>query len=65
MKNIGNIDRILRLLIGCLLLSQTVIGLQTMWGLAGLILIVTSLFSFCPIYRLFKISSCSKTSFSK
>lgn len=58
MKNVGKIDQIARLVLGFALLSLVFIGPKTMWGLAGLVLILTGLFNFCPLYRLFGINSC-------
>lgn len=57
-KNVGNIDRIARIVIGVALLSLTVIGPKTLWGLIGIIPVVTATFSFCPLYPIFGFSSC-------
>ena len=60
MKNVGKIDRIIRLVLGILLISLAV-GLQIatghLWwiGIIGLILLGTAVFSFCPLYLPFKI----------
>lgn len=57
-KNIGSVDRILRVVVGVGLLSLTVVGPKTLWGLVGIIPLMTATFSFCPLYTIFKISSC-------
>ena len=49
-KNIGKTDKIIRIVLGVVILSQTVIGLGSLWGLIGLVLIVTALIDFCPVY---------------
>ncbi len=51
-------DRGLRIALGLGLLSLTAVGPHTMWGLLGLIPLVTGLSGFCPLYRLFGLSTC-------
>ena len=48
--NIHSIDRILRLIIGFVLLALVFVGPQTPWGYLGLILILTAFINFCPLY---------------
>jgi len=48
-KNLGSLDRILRVIIGLVLLSLVFVGPKTLWGLIGLVLIGTAVFSFCPV----------------
>lgn len=55
-KNVGYGDSIVRTLIGAIIVSVG-IYYQNYWGLLGLILVFTGVVSFCPIYRLFKIST--------
>lgn len=50
MKNVGQIDKVVRIILGIALISQVFIGLQTLWGLIGVIFLVTGLINFCPIY---------------
>jgi cadmium resistance protein CadD (predicted permease) len=59
-RNEGNIDRIARVVLGLVVLSLVFVGPQTMWGLLGLIPLVTGLVGMCPIYRIFGIDSCGK-----
>ncbi|MDF1776160.1 MAG: DUF2892 domain-containing protein [Rhizobiaceae bacterium] len=65
--NVGSIDRILRMIIGVLLIAapfvfQAQLQDQTIISYAipvvGIVLIATALFQFCPIYRLFGASTC-------
>jgi xanthine/uracil permease len=51
-------DRAARVIIGLIVLSLTVVGPKTMWGLVGLVPIVTGLIGSCPLYSLFGISTC-------
>jgi len=59
-KNLGSLDRILRAVLGLVLLSLVFVGPKTLWGLIGLVLIGTAVFSFCPAYRLFGIKTCKE-----
>ncbi|MCK9292334.1 MAG: DUF2892 domain-containing protein [Bacteroidales bacterium] len=63
-KNIGNIDRTIRILLG-LVIGVLGVVYHTWWGLLGLIPLVTAFISFCPIYSLFKISTVEKKQTSK
>ena len=62
-KNMGNTDRIIRLLLAgifALLWFQNIV--TGTWAIVLLVLaavfVITSLVSFCPLYALFGISSC-------
>ncbi len=57
-KNEGVVDRVVRIALGVGLLSLTVIGPQTWWGLVGLLPLVTGIAGFCPAYRLVGLSTC-------
>lgn len=57
-KNVGSVDRALRIIAGLVLLSLTVLGPKTMWGLIGIVPIVTALVSWCPAYTLLGIKTC-------
>lgn len=52
MCNIGPIDRILRALVGLLLLLMVFIGPQNAWGWIGLIPLATAVMAHCPLYTL-------------
>lgn len=61
-KNVGSIDRILRILSGIvvfgLIYTETLTGtLAWVLGGASLVLAVTGLVSWCPIYAIFGMSS--------
>jgi hypothetical protein len=57
--NESSIDRALRVVLGIVVLSLVVIGPKTMWGLLGLVPLLTGLVGFCPLYRVLGISTCS------
>ena len=56
--NEGKLDRILRVVLGLALLSLVFIGPQTMWGLVGIVPLVTGLVGFCPLYKIMGMSTC-------
>lgn len=57
-RNESNLDRGLRILLGLVLVSLVFVGPQTWWGLVGLIFVATGFVGWCPIYRVFGISTC-------
>ena len=56
-KNTGNIDRIIRVIIGAVLVGNVFVGLQSVVGWIGLLLIITGLFGTCPAYSLLGIDT--------
>ena len=56
-QNTGKVDRIIRVIVGALLVGNVFVGLQTVVGWVGLILIVTGLFGACPVYSLLGINT--------
>lgn len=57
-KNEGTLDRTLRIIAGLVLLSLVFVGPQTMWGLIGLVPLVTGLVGVCPVYSILGIRTC-------
>lgn len=57
MLNEGIVDRGLRIILGLFLLALVVAGPKTWLGLIGLVPLVTGFVGFCPIYRVFGIST--------
>jgi len=58
MKNVGGIDKILRIVVGLILISLVFIGPTTPWGWIGIIPLATGLINFCPLYPLLGINTC-------
>lgn len=52
------VDRALRVLLGVVLLALVFVGPQTLWGLVGIVPLVTGLVGTCPLYMLFGVSTC-------
>lgn len=57
-RNVGGIDRAVRIVVGLGLLSLTVVGPQSLWGLLGIVPLATGLFSVCPAYSLLGVNTC-------
>lgn len=57
MKNVGRIDRIVRISMGVVLLGLAITG-QTAWGWLGAIPLATALMGWCPLYTLFGVRTC-------
>jgi hypothetical protein len=47
--NVGSIDRVLRVLLGCALLGAGYY-FKSWWGLIGIMPLLTATFRFCPAY---------------
>jgi hypothetical protein len=65
--NLGNLDRVIRIILGLALIAAPLLNIPAVWSSAvlsygsmavGLVLVVTGLFRFCPLYRIFGISTC-------
>jgi hypothetical protein len=59
-KNIGGVDRTIRLIAG-LAIAGAGLYYQSLWGLIGVVLIVTALMGWCPPYALLGINTCKKS----
>jgi hypothetical protein len=55
--NIGNTERLIRVVAGIGILSLTVVGPRSPWGFVGLLPFVTGLIGWCPPYTLLGIST--------
>ncbi|MCA9592785.1 MAG: DUF2892 domain-containing protein [Myxococcales bacterium] len=59
-QNEHNIERVVRVVLGLVLLSLVFVGPHTLWGLVGLVPLATGLIGSCPLYTVFGFSTCSK-----
>ena len=59
-RNVGTLDRVLRVVVGLGLLAIVFVGPQSPWGLIGLVPLGTALVGFCPLYRLLGICTDSE-----
>ena len=60
-KNVGGIDRGVRILAGAGLLAWAALGQDSahLWGLIGIVPLATGLMGWCPAYLPFGIRTCS------
>lgn len=58
-RNVHQVERVIRIVLGLSLLSLVIVGPQTLWGLIGIIPLVTGTIGSCPAYTLLGISTCS------
>lgn len=56
--NVGGIDRILRIVLGLVLIGLTLSGTIGVWGWIGLVPLATAAMGFCPLYTVLGFSSC-------
>ncbi len=57
--NEGVIDRAIRIALGFGLIALVFFGPKTAWfGVLGLVLLVTGLVGFCPLYRVIGVRTC-------
>lgn len=61
MRNEGTMDRVIRVILGLGLLSIVFVGPKTLWGLVGLVPLLTGLAGRCPLYTLLGIKTCPVT----
>jgi len=57
-KNVGGIDRILRIVIGLALVVATLGGYLPIWGWIGLVPLATGVIGWCPAYLPFGLKTC-------
>ncbi|NML72983.1 DUF2892 domain-containing protein [Rhizobium sp. S-51] len=60
-KNVGSVDRILRIVVGLIVLSLFFIYPGAPWRyftLIGIVPLLTGVFSTCPLYSILGISTC-------
>ena len=61
-KNVGSIDRIIRLFIGLFAIAMSIfVGFNSVISIialiVGIVVLLTSLISFCPIYTLLRVDT--------
>lgn len=67
--NVGTIDRVMRLIIGVVLVALPFVTSFALWAnpvwmygavVVGLVLIVTAALRFCPLYRILGMRTCAR-----
>lgn len=65
-KNVGGIDRAIRILMGVGLMALAATDRVGVWGwVVGVIVLATGVFSFCGLYALLGVNTCPMRSESK
>ncbi|MBL0718604.1 DUF2892 domain-containing protein [Piscinibacter sp. Jin2] len=59
-SNVGGIDRLLRILVGLLLIGLAAGGVIGAWGYLGVLPLATGLIRWCPAYLPFGWTSCKR-----
>ena len=58
-SNVGGIDRILRIVLGLVLIGLTLAGNIGVWGWLGVVPLATGAIGWCPPYAIFGFSTCA------
>jgi hypothetical protein len=58
-RNVGGIDRTLRIAIGLALFAAAATSTIGWWGYLGLVPLLTGLIGWCPPYAIFGINTCA------
>lgn len=61
-KNVGGIEKTLRIIIGIVLIALVFVGPKTPWGWIGLLPLITGLVGYCPAWSLFGINTAKSSS---
>jgi len=59
-KNIGKVERIVRIVAGIGVLALAFVGPRTPWAYLGIVPLATGLIGWCPPYQIFGISTCKE-----
>jgi O-antigen ligase len=57
-KNVGGIDRTIRVVAGLVLIALAATGTVGWWGWLGIVLLATGLIGWCPPYSMLGINTC-------
>ncbi len=57
--NVGGMDRVLRIVLGLVLIGMTLVGTIGVWGWLGVVPLATGAIGWCPPYAIFGFSTCS------
>jgi len=56
--NEGTVDRVLRVLVGIIILSLAFVGPKTPWAYLGIVPLLTGAIGFCPLYAILGVNTC-------
>jgi hypothetical protein len=58
-KNVGGVDRMVRIVAGVALIGLAATGTVGLWGYVGVVPLLTGLVGWCPPYAIFGWNTCS------
>lgn len=56
-QNLGGAERVVRIVLGVILLTLTVVGPRTWWGLVGLVPLANGLWGYCAFWHALGVST--------
>ncbi len=56
--NVGTLDRMIRIILGIILITLAYTGVIGVWGYIGIIPLATGLLKWCPLYSIIGIQTC-------
>ena len=57
-SNVGGIDRVLRIVVGVVLVALAATGTVGAWGYVGVVPLLTGLMGWCPPYAILGFNTC-------
>ncbi len=57
-RNLGTLDRVIRIVIGVVLIAASAMGKIGWWGWLGVLPLVTALIGSCALYSMLGINTC-------
>ena len=58
-KNVGGLDRTIRIIVGLALIAAAATGTIGLWGWVGVVPLMTGAMGWCPPYALLGLNTCS------
>ncbi|MCF7530600.1 YgaP family membrane protein [Neisseria lisongii] len=59
-RNVGGLDRIIRIIVGLALIIAAAAGVIGWWGWLGVLVLASGVFSFCGLYSLLGVNTCPR-----
>lgn len=50
-KNVGTVDRVIRIVLGLALIAMVFVGPKSAWGWIGIVPLLTGIMSWCGLYQ--------------
>ncbi|HVY65091.1 MAG TPA: DUF2892 domain-containing protein [Gammaproteobacteria bacterium] len=58
-RNVGNADKIIRIVVGLALIALVFVGPKTPWGWIGIVPLLTAAMGWCPLYTVLGVRTCA------